>query len=79
MSDSTARGPRNPSRLIFVATALVGIATGFATGDVGAFILAVLICGTVLCTGYALVRRRLGWRPLNGDALFEMVRLLSPH
>jgi drug/metabolite transporter (DMT)-like permease len=79
MSDLIARGPRNPSRLIFVATALVGAATGFATGDFGLFCLAVLGCAILLSVSYALVRRWLGWEPLKVDDLFEVVRLLSPH
>ncbi|KNY21555.1 hypothetical protein [Methylobacterium sp. ARG-1] len=79
MSDLIARGPRNPSRLIFVATALVGAATGFATGNFGLFCLAVLGCAILLSASYALVRRWLGWEPLKIDDLFDVVRLLSPH
>ncbi|MCJ2093242.1 hypothetical protein MKK67_12190 [Methylobacterium sp. J-072] len=79
MSDVITRGPQNPSRLIFVTTALVGAATGFATGNFGLFCLAVLGCATLLCASYALVRRWLGWAPLKVDDLFEMMRLLSPH
>ena len=78
MSDLIARGPRNPSRLIFIATALVGAATGFATGSFGSFCLAVLACVILLSASYALVRRWLGWEPLKADDLFEVMRLLSP-
>ncbi|MCJ2123566.1 hypothetical protein [Methylobacterium sp. J-077] len=78
MSDVITRGPKNPSRLIFVATALVGGATGIGTGNFELFALAVLGCALVLCLSYALIRRWLGWAPLKGDDLFEMVRLLSP-
>ena len=79
MSDFLTHGPRNPSRLIVIATALVGAATGLATGDIRLFFLAVLGCALLLCLSYALIRRRLGWEPLNADALFEVLRLLSPH
>jgi hypothetical protein len=37
MSALIARGPRNPSRLIFVATALVGAATGLISGNLWLF------------------------------------------
>jgi len=78
MSDVTTRGPRDPSKIIFVATALFGIAIGFGTGDIKWFTLAVIGCATLLCGGYALVRRWLGWKPLNGDYLFDLVRVISP-
>lgn len=79
MSDVVTRGPRNPSRLIFVATALVGAATGIVTGDFWLFTLAVLGTALLLCLSYTLVRRWLGWAPLKVDDLFDMVRLLSPN
>ncbi|MCJ2060311.1 hypothetical protein MKL09_27770 [Methylobacterium sp. J-048] len=79
MSDVVTHGPRNPSRLIFIATALVGAATGLITGDFGLFALAVLGCASLLSLSYALVQRHLGWRPLKFGELFDMVWLLSPH
>jgi len=78
MSDIITRGPKNPGRLIFVTTALVGIATGFATGDLGLFAKAVVGCGLLLSLGYVLVRRWLGWTPLTFDDLSAVVQLLSP-
>jgi hypothetical protein len=78
MSDVTTRGPRNPSKIIFLTTALFGIAIGFGTGNIAWFMLAVIASATLLCGGYALVRRRLGWKPLNGEYLFDLVRVISP-
>jgi hypothetical protein len=79
MSDVTTRGPANPSRIIFVATALIGVAVGFGTGDIGWFTLAVVGSAALLCTGYGLFRRRLGWKPLNVDYLADLMRVISPH
>jgi hypothetical protein len=73
-----ARGPRHPSRLIFVSVAFVGSAIGIVTGDFRLFFLAVILSTILLCSGYALIRRRLGWQPLNFDYLFELLRILSP-
>ena len=79
MSNETVRGPKNPSRIIFVTTTLVGVAVGLSTGHIGWFTLAVIGCASVLCAGYGLIRGRLGWRPLNGDDLFNLLRVISPH
>jgi hypothetical protein len=78
MSDVTTRGPRDPSRTIFVTTALFSIAVGFVTRDIAWFMLAVVASATLMCGGYALVRRWLGWKPLDGDCLFDLVRVISP-
>lgn len=78
MSDTVASGPRAPSRLVFVATAVIASAVGLVTGDIRDFMLAVVACAVLLCTGYALLRRLLGWRPLSFDDLFSLVRLLAP-
>ncbi|MEG9529007.1 MAG: hypothetical protein MIL41_25105 [Hyphomicrobiales bacterium] len=78
MSDVTTRGPRDPSKIIFVTTALFSIAVGFGTRDIAWFMLAVVASATLLCGGYALVRRWLGWKPLDGDYLFDLVRVISP-
>ena len=56
----------------------LGIAIGFGTGNIAWFMLAVIASATLLCGGYALVRRRLGWKPLNGEYLFDLVRVISP-
>ena len=79
MSDVTPRGPANPSRIIFVTTALIGVAVGFGTGDIRWFTLAVIGSAAVLCTVYSLIRRRLGWTPLNVDYLVDLMRVISPH
>ncbi|MCJ2067591.1 hypothetical protein MKK75_02030 [Methylobacterium sp. J-030] len=79
MSDVTTRGPAHPSWIIFVATAPIGIAVGFGTGDIGWFTLAIVASATLLCTVYGLMRRRLGWRPLNADYLADLMRVISPH
>jgi hypothetical protein len=76
MSDVTTRGPDHPSRIIFVTTVLFGV--GFSTGSVAWFTLAVIACAGGLCAGYGLARRWLGWRPLNGDYLFDLVRVIGP-
>ena len=78
MSDIPARGPEHPNRLIFVSVALVATAVGIGTGNIRLFFLTVIGCTTVLCAGYGLIRRRLGWKPLSFDYLFELLRLLSP-
>ncbi|MBE7204606.1 MAG: hypothetical protein INR70_43360 [Parafilimonas terrae] len=78
MSDVTTRGPGHPSRIIFVATSLFGVAVGFASGDLVWFTLAVIGCAAVLCVGYGLIRRRLGWKPLSADYLFDLMRVLGP-
>ena len=78
MSDVTTRGPRDPNKIIFVTTALFSIAVGFGTGDIAWFMLAVIASATLMCGGYALARRKLGWKPLDGDYLFDLVRVISP-
>ncbi|MCJ2086293.1 hypothetical protein MKK88_09825 [Methylobacterium sp. E-005] len=78
MSDVTTRGPANPSRIIFVATALIGVAVGFGTADIRWFTLAVIASAALLCTGYGLIRRRLGWKPLNVEYLVDLMRVISP-
>lgn len=78
MSNILARGPDHPSRLVFVSVALAAIAVGIGTGDIRLFFLAVIGCAVLFCTGYALIRRRFGWKPLSFDYLFELIRLLSP-
>lgn len=40
MSDPVAPGPRHPSRLVFIATAVIASAVGLASGDIRAFALA---------------------------------------
>ncbi|QEE43043.1 hypothetical protein FV242_10625 [Methylobacterium sp. WL64] len=77
MPDVTTRGPQKPGRIIFIATALVGTATGFITGDIVLFILALFGCASVLSVSYALVARRLGWQPVKFGELFDMVLLLA--
>lgn len=79
MSHETARGPKNPSRIIFVTTTLFGVAVGLVTGHIGWFTLAVIGCASVLSAGYGLIRRRLGWQPLNGDDLFNLIHVIGPH
>lgn len=79
MSDMTTRGPRNPSRIIFVTVALFGTAVGFATASLAWFTLAVLGSAALTCAGYGLIRRRLGWKPLSGEYLFNLLHVLSPH
>ncbi|MCJ2133736.1 hypothetical protein MKK69_06565 [Methylobacterium sp. J-026] len=79
MSDVTTRGPAHPSRIIFGTTALIGIAVGFGTGDIGWFTLAVVGSAILLCTVYGLLRRRLGWRPLNVEYLADLMHVISPH
>ncbi len=79
MSDVITRGPQKPGRLIFIATALVGIATAFITGDIVRFALAVLGCASLLSVSYALVARRLGWQPLKVGELFDAVFQLVLH
>jgi hypothetical protein len=78
MSDFLARGPEHPSRLIFVSVAVIATAIGIVTGDIRLFFLTVIGGAVLLCTGYAVIRRRLGWKPLSFDYLFELLRLLSP-
>lgn len=78
MSDILARGPAHPSRLIFVSVAVLATVVGLGTGDIRLFFLTVVACTVLLCTGYAVIRRRLGWKPLSFDYLFELLRLLSP-
>lgn len=78
MSDVTTRGPGHPSRIIFVTASLSGAAVGFGTGDLKWFTLAVIGCAAVLCTGYGLIRRRLGWKPLSADYLSDLIRVLGP-
>jgi|GEM_PF-1257005 len=78
MSDFLARGPEHPSRLIFVSVALAATVIGIGTGDIRLFFLTVIGCTILSCAGYALIRRRLGWKPLSFDYLFELLRLLSP-
>ena len=78
MSDMTTRGPANPSRIIFVTTVLISVAVGFGTGDIRWFMLTVIGSAALLCTGYGLLRRRLGWRPLNVEYLADRMRVISP-
>lgn len=78
MSDTLAPGPRHPSRLVFVATAAIAGAVGVVTGDIRAFALAFLGSVVLLCAGYALLRRLLGWRPLSFDYLFHLIGVLHP-
>lgn len=79
MSDVTTRGPRNPSQIIFVTVALFGTAVGFATASLVWFTLAVLGSAALTCAGYGLIRRRLGWKPLNGEYLSNLLYVLSPY
>ncbi len=79
MSDMTTRGPRNPSQIIFVTVALIGIAVGFATASLVWFTLAVIGSAALTCAGYGLIRRRLGWKPLNGEYLSNLLYVLSPY
>lgn len=78
MSDLVASGPRAPSRPIFITTVVVASAVGLVTGDIRAFMLAVVACVVLLCAGYAILRHLLGWRPLTFDDLFYLIRLLAP-
>ncbi len=72
------RGPRHPNRAIFVSVALFGSAIGIVTADLRAFALAIVLSTLLLCAGYALIRRRLGWQPLSFDYLFALIHVLSP-
>jgi uncharacterized membrane protein YjjP (DUF1212 family) len=78
MSEPVESGPRHPSRLVFVATAVIASAAGLATGDIRAFVLAFLASVVLLCASYALLRRVLGWRPLSFDDLFHLIGVLHP-
>lgn len=78
MSDPVAPGPRHPSRLVFIATAVIASAVGLATGDIRVFALAFFGSVVVLCVSYALLRRLLGWRPLSFDYLFHLIGVLHP-
>lgn len=78
MSDPIGPGPRYPSLLVFVATAAIAATVGLVTGDIRAFILAGLGAVIVLCTVYALLRRRFGWRHLRVDERVNLVGLLNP-
>ncbi len=78
MSDTVAAGPHHPSRLVFVATAVIASAVGLVTGDIRAFGLAFLGAVVLLCAGYALLRRIFGWRPLSFDKLFHLIGVLHP-
>jgi len=78
MSKPIEVGPRHPSRAIFIATVVIAAVVGVVTGRVGAFMLALIGCATVLCAGYALIRRLLGWRPLDFDYLTNFLGILHP-
>ena len=79
MSDMTTRGPRNPSRIIFVTVALFGSTVGFATASLAWFTLAVLGSAALTCAGYGLIRRRLGWKPLSGEYLSNLIYVVIPY
>lgn len=78
MSDFLRTGPQHPSRIIFVTTAIVAAVVGLVTGKALPFMLALVGCAAVLCTGYALIRRRLGWKSLDGEYLFRLIGILHP-
>ncbi len=78
MSDFLRTGPQHPSRIIFLTIVIVAAAVGLVTGRVMPFVLAFVGCTAVLCTGYALVRRRLGWKPLDADYLSSLIFFLHP-
>lgn len=78
MSDVTTRGPDDPSKIIFVTTALFSAAVGFGTGDIAWFMLAVIASAPLLCVSYGLIRRWLDWKPLNVGYLADLVRVISP-
>ncbi|MFH6783021.1 MULTISPECIES: hypothetical protein [Methylobacterium] len=78
MSDFLETGPQHPSRIIFVTTVIVAAVVGLVTGKVLPFVLALVGCAAVLCTAYALIRRRLGWKSLDADYLFRLIHVLHP-
>jgi hypothetical protein len=78
MWDVLARGPRNPSRLIFATTALIGATVGIATENWKWFFLAIIGAAAVQCVSYLLIRHWLGWRPLNVEYLGYLAHLLFP-
>lgn len=78
MSDAVSRGPRNPSRLVVVASVVAAAAVGLLTGRVWAFTVALVGCAALLCAGYAVLRRRLGWKPLEADDLLRLIGVMHP-
>ncbi|MFE1602149.1 hypothetical protein [Methylobacterium sp. ID0610] len=62
-------GPRHPVGLILLIAVLLATAVGLARQSTGAFILVLAASLVALTALYAAVRRRLGWRPLDADAL----------
>ncbi|AWB22728.1 hypothetical protein DA075_18975 [Methylobacterium currus] len=77
-SDRVGTGPQHPSRIIFVTTVVVAGAVGLVTGKFLSFVLALVGCAALLCAGYALVRRRLGWKPLDVDYLLHLIGVMHP-
>ncbi|KMO44244.1 hypothetical protein VQ03_04805 [Methylobacterium tarhaniae] len=78
MSEFAGPGPQHPNRIIFVTTVVVAVSTWLVTGNVLYFMLALVGCAALLCAGYALIRRRLGWKPLDADYLFHLIGVLHP-
>ena len=78
MSEPVRTGPQHPGRIIVVTTAVVAAAVGLVTGQVGAFMLALVGCAVALSAGYALVRRLRGWKPLTIDDVFHLIGILHP-
>jgi hypothetical protein len=78
MPESVGAGPQHPGRIIVVTTAIVAAVVGLVTGQVAAFMLALIGCAVALCAGYALLRRLLGWKPLTIDDVFHLIGILHP-
>ena len=78
MSEFLVSGPRQPSRLIFIAVSVVAATVGIVTMDHLSFVLAFFGSMILLCSAYALLRRWLGWRPLSADYLSHLFNVLVP-
>lgn len=78
MMDIVRQGPKNPSRLIFLITALVAITTAIVTGEIRTFIWTTISCAVLLCLFYSVIRRYLPWAPLSDNYLIEITRLIFP-
>ncbi|GJE26445.1 hypothetical protein [Methylobacterium organophilum] len=63
------RGPRYPTGAIMSLAVLIGIAAWLSTAKPSYFILAALVSMIAFSVLYSLVRKRLGWRPLDLEAL----------
>jgi hypothetical protein len=72
MPSTSYAGPKHPVGLILLISVVIATAAGLPNRNMGLFILVLFGCLAGLVGLYMAVRRRLGWRPLDDDALASL-------